>query len=212
MKRERGKPSDTICWTCMRAVPTGENDCPWASDTIPVKGWEAKSAKKHDYGRSYTVKKCPLYKEDPEDRQPKMNGGDEQFKNLAFGVAIQCATDYRIAYEKVLLNKPWYDLCIRRRKQYERIRNWIYGKKYHARVKRNQALTDYMDEVNEKAKRRFHPYFHDAAEGQEAMQTIESCRHFFGTETFIDYTDMDGIRIMHQIEEEIHKKHGREKE
>ena len=209
MKREQGKPSDTICWTCMRAVPNGKVECSWAKDLIPVRGWVAEKSK--TLGGSYSVRECPLYKEDKE-RQPQLNGEDVHFKNFAFAVAIQCVNDYRIAYEKVLLNKPWYELCIKRKKEYERIRNWTYGKCYRARKRRNQKVLTYMKSVSERAKKRFGAYFHDAVEGQEAFDHIESCRAFFATETFTDYTDMDGIRIMHQIEEEIHKKHGREKE
>lgn len=53
-------PGETLCWSCTKS------DCSWFTNFIPVDGWKAnKTEYKSAIGivDSYTVKKCPLYKE-----------------------------------------------------------------------------------------------------------------------------------------------------
>lgn len=64
------KPSNTLCWSCRRALLT-KNGCIWAWDHMPVPGWKAEEKLLFNgNGRyrvpviSYVVKKCPLYEED----------------------------------------------------------------------------------------------------------------------------------------------------
>lgn len=54
--------SQTLCWDCKHAVPTGAgNGCSWSRSFQPVEGWEAE--KTHPGGRStsYHVKRCPRF-------------------------------------------------------------------------------------------------------------------------------------------------------
>lgn len=59
----------TICWQCENAVPDrdGTKGCSWSRDFIPVEGWTAKRRllliQHNGATTSYTVLKCPLFKE-----------------------------------------------------------------------------------------------------------------------------------------------------
>lgn len=53
----------TLCWSCQNAVPADGKGCSWSRCFKPVEGWTAKPN-----GRSYYVKKCPLYIKDKEDK------------------------------------------------------------------------------------------------------------------------------------------------
>lgn len=205
-EREGKYLSKSLCWSCRHAVPTEDLGCPWSINEREINGWVAQPSKIHSKG--YQVMFCPLYERDS--KPEKMCGDDIAYVRLGFAVATQCVDDYRLAYEKQYLNEDWYALCIKRRKEYERVRDWIYGKKARARRRRNDKMLDYMDDIHERFKKRFTPYFHDAYVGEEVKKTLKSCQWFFQTEEFQCYTDMDGMRVMHTIEREVKRSNGKE--
>lgn len=205
-EREGRYLSKSLCWRCKHAVPTEELGCPWSMFDKEVEGWVAKPSRLHAHG--YQVLFCPMYARDS--KPEKLCGDDEAYIRLGFAEATQCVEDYRLAYEKQYLNASWYDLCIKRRKEYESVRGWIYGKKARARRRRDYKMLDYMDDIHERFKKRFTPYFHDASVGEEVRKTLKSCQWFFQTEEFHCYTDMDGMRVMHTIEREVKRRNGKE--
>lgn len=199
--------SNTICWECRHAVPTNTLGCPWSMDMIPVEGWKVKPSTL--VNGSYTVLECPLFRKDPK-KPPQLDGSNDCFKTFAIEIAKQCVLDYKLAYERHLLNAPWYELCIKRREEYMKVRYWIYVKKARAKRKQNQKMLDYIVEIHQRFKKRFEPYFHDATIGEEVNNTLRSCRNFFKTQSFIDYSDMDGEMVRKQIEHEVKSRIGKE--
>ncbi len=48
----------TICWSCQNATRKG---CEWASEFMPVDGWEAEESFKKGAGKTYIVHTCPKF-------------------------------------------------------------------------------------------------------------------------------------------------------
>ena len=68
-KRRASHRTETLCWTCMNAVPNEIRGCNWSRFAMPVAGWNAKretikicrTGRKPRTYEAFHVKKCPEY-------------------------------------------------------------------------------------------------------------------------------------------------------
>lgn len=204
-KAETHKEIDTLCWKCRNAVPTQKNGCTWSIAGKPVEGWTAiRSVEREESIKRdacYTVINCPMFA--PDNGKEQMDGTNNAFKGLGLAVVTQCVVDYRDCLRKMRDDGDFYKLCMMRRKQYVKIRNWIYARKQVASRKGNTKMFDFLNDKKVKLRKRFQPYRLYAERGYRTEQMLKSCEWFFHTEEFLDYSDMDGVRIMHMIQEEV---------
>ena len=212
-----GLPQDTLCWRCKHSVPTLSAGCSWSRHGTPVDGWTAY----HDLDREYTyfrhgcykVISCPKFEPDT---NMKMNGTLNAYRGLGYAIATQCVRDYREYYGQLLDDGDWFDLCIKRRKQYIKVREWVYGKRQRAKRRGNKKMYEFLGDKKHKLKKRYEPYKKGAERGYRARQLVKSCEHYFHTEEWLEYCDMDGDRVMKLIQEDVirqrKEKHGRERE
>lgn len=197
--------TETLCWKCRHSVPTLKNGCPWSKDGEEVDGWLAIRTPEREevYGRSrcYMVINCPMFQ--PDTKGQKMDGSDNAFRSLGLAVVTQCVLDYREYLGQYLDDGEFMEYCIAKRKQYVKIRDWIYGKKQRASRRNDKQMFDFLTDKRNKLKKMYAPYKEYADRGWRAKERIKSCEWFFQTETFVDYSDMDGVRIMHMIQDEL---------
>lgn len=205
--------ADTLCWKCRHAVPTNTLGCPWSMDGIPIEGWDAdvRIAKEegHHTRNSYEVHDCPMFLKD-RPAQEVMDGSLNAFRGFGMAIVTQCVNDYREYYWRWIANKEWLELCIKKNQRFDDVRYWVYEKKQIARRRKDEKMLAFFDEKFEKIKKRYEPFAKWGRIGIECRRVISDCERFFKTEEFTYYSDMDGIRVMHLIQSELHERYKEE--
>lgn len=193
---------ETLCWNCKNAVPNEKVGCPWSKRFEPVKGWIADKHLKQ--GRiSYTVLSCPLYEMD-DDKTIIYTDDNSPFKALGFSIATQCVTDYRNAYKLYLLHKGAYETSKPIYEEYNRLRYWYYGaKSRYKQQSGNDEVSAFLTEIYFKVKQTYKTDVKIVEEGFRVKHDIKECEWFFETEEFLNYTDMDGRRIMNMVRDQV---------
>lgn len=86
---------DTLCWTCMNAVPDINGaGCRWSRRGKPIDGWTADYIEKSCAEGSYMIKECPEYIKDTGEVNLDTATG-ECLQNLANAIVISAARDFR---------------------------------------------------------------------------------------------------------------------
>ena len=195
----------SICWNCRNAVTTTDSGCPWSDQGIPVPGWDAEHHRSLEHGEhirdTYEVKSCPLF--DPDGEPTPNDGTTNNFINLAYAVAAQCCVDYYEYYARMVDNAPFYEVCARRAEQYAKIREWIFGKRQRARRRGDDEAMAFLNDKLMKLRAIYKPYLAPARHGEEARKMVKDCEKFFLSESYEDYSDMDGARTMNLIRERV---------
>ena len=64
--------TETLCWSCQRAVPDPTIACSWSRRFKPVPGWDAEETQLISNGqriKSYCVYDCPMFLRDDNRRR-----------------------------------------------------------------------------------------------------------------------------------------------
>ena len=120
MERKDYQKKQSLCWSCVNAVPDEQgHGCPWSRNGDEVEGWTVEQGK--NYLQTYRVRKCPLYKHgDAVLKSHEVH--DENFTKLCIAVVLQAAKDYR--KECLILKR------IRKENKEHSTRFALYGRNY----------------------------------------------------------------------------------
>lgn len=214
--RYQSQESNTLCWKCRNAVPTLTFGCSWSLEGIPVEGWDADVRRAQESGHhirdSFEVHSCPQFLPNcsvllTREKRNHLDGTLNAFRGFAMSIVTQCIVDYRENYWTYIANKEFLELCVEKRRRFEDIRYWIFSKKQRARWFDNDEMRAFLDEKYTKIKKRYAVFNKWAAKATECETEIRRCEKFFASEEFLFYSDMDGIRIMHMIQDELHRRY-----
>ena len=131
----------SLCWRCDRAC---RNQCSWASDFIPVKGWNAELIK-HETMQSYCVYECPEFVRSKPIRSTDEIDNDGMM-NLLEAFVKQIRSDYLKGTPEMKKNIERYLLGRRGKKMLQGLdTDFIVKELQHmAKVYATQRLRDMM--------------------------------------------------------------------
>lgn len=190
----------TLCWSCEHSI----NGCTWARDGIPVEGWDATPS---EYAKgSYRITFCPEYKAEG---KRKYTNDAETWDKFCSAIVTHAIKDYAFSAQQLMENHESYAEAYEKLKDEEAFARYATGlhAKYHLRKNsRNfepwwSDIATFVSASRRRHTKRMLPYQRLQREYIRHMQTIWECEKFLLSEDFTLYSDMDGARLLSDLNE-----------
>ena len=200
--------SRSLCWTCAKSIPTGEDDCPWVTDFSPVDGWDAIPKK---VGRldTYEVKACPLFADDS--KQRPLCDEDSPYQRLAGAVAETAVKDYIEAATALMKKHEKYVEAFEKTKDFNKFSSYAISlhNKYKLRGKSRfwddwwKEMPVFVTAARARYTKKMRPYLNMVNDYHQRMRILWDVEQFMLSQDWMVYTDADGERTLKLICEQI---------
>lgn len=120
---------NTLCWSCIHAVPSQGYGCEWSRHGKPVDGWTAEESEISTWvkstDKSYSVKACPQY--EPDDGEQRLIDDETPMRTLGVEIIKRAAQDYVTELEKEKKRREMDAALLLKRRMYKSKYPNLYG-------------------------------------------------------------------------------------